>query len=465
MSRLFFNSVLTVALVLLKSEIAVAQTSSNWKLNSEDLQSVFEAAATASAREDQKKENLSLLRPDRFDLNSNPINDLSANFWKQALWAVALEEPKDPQIESALTKILGLSDSLHQEKILKRAFQTTSELYLAQSGVSPSLKDSFLQIIKNGHNPQWVAMSLEALVSKEPNSPDVTNWVDIVRTRFSTTNNLLLETTLRDIASQINSPNLPPLKDLLTWQIAPNQSQLYVFCRPDRNILCTAVLKDRQARFIYDGGSLWSVPLLTRSIHQLRSQFEHGQSPAGIYRIEGTMPRPENSYFRAFGQFPLVKLFLPFEDGANRPLPRKLEAYQSLFPNSWRGYFPMEQTYWAGKIGRGLIRIHGTGEAENFFASSGRFPASYGWNPAIGCLSALEVYDKSGRLEKADMPKILQAISQASSGIVEGYMILVEIPSDSNKPVTTDEILSLIQTPNQLPVEENIQTIKVEPPP
>ncbi|HEY9640786.1 MAG TPA: hypothetical protein V6C57_09895, partial [Coleofasciculaceae cyanobacterium] len=263
-------------------------------------------------------------------------------------------------------------------------------------------------------------------------------------------NDVYLYTTLRDVEAIDNPPPLPPLADLLNWSIAPNQPQMYVFCRPDRGVLCQAVLKDRQGHFMQDQGQLWSVPLALRSLHNLDSVFSRGQTPQGIYRIEGTTPQPDTEYFRAFGLFSLVNLFIPFESGVRAfvpgqpgQLPGNLTAYQNLLPASWRSYFPIQQTYWAGKAERGSFRIHGTGEAPTFFSSNSRYANSNIWNPSIGCLSALELYDDAGRLQQADMPKILQALAAAGGQSFTGYLIVVDVPG-GDTPVSLAEIAGAI---------------------
>jgi hypothetical protein len=241
-----------------------------------------------------------------------------------------------------------------------------------------------------------------------------------------------------------NPLELPPLKDLLDWTIAPGQPQMYVLCRPDRGVLCQTILKDGNGEFVRENGQLWSVPLALRSIHQLSWVFSRGQTPQGIYRIQGTVPQPDMEFFRAFGQFSLVNLFVPFEAGAREFIPGQrgkfagtLTTYQSLLPPSWRSYFPMQQTYWAGKAGRGLFRIHGSGEATTFFSNNSRYPLSADWNPTIGCLSARELYDDSGRLLEADMPKILAALRSIGGNNFTGYLMVVEVPG-ADTPVQAE---------------------------
>jgi hypothetical protein len=142
-----------------------------------------------------------------------------------------------------------------------------------------------------------------------------------------------------------------------------------------------------------------------------------------------------------------VNLFLPFETGVSKFLPGKngpftgsIKDYQALLPPDWRGYFPIQQSYWAGLIGRTLFRIHGSGESPDYFSSQNRNPDSYNWNSTLGCLSALELYDKVGVLQQADMPKILNALTATGGKNFTGYLIVVEIPHLSNSPISLEEI-------------------------
>jgi hypothetical protein len=169
--------------------------------------------------------------------------------------------------------------------------------------------------------------------------------------------------------------------------------------------------------------------------------------------MEGISLQPDDEVFHAYGQFSLVNLFVPFENGVNAFLPNQkgaftgnLQAYQTLLPPSWRSYQPMQQTYWAGNVGRSLFRIHGSGAAIDFFRNKAGVVnvRNFDWNATLGCLSAIEIYDKRGSLIKADMPKILNALNTVGKGKVEGFLIVVDVPSTSNEPVTVAEISKLI---------------------
>ena len=399
--------------------------------------------ATATARQAFRQEQQSKIRPDHYDLAQYPLTEENVGHWRGLLWATAIVEPADPAIDASIARLLefaylpdGQTFSVAQRSVVEMALQVGTQLLLSETP-SPQVAAQFQQILERSETPRWVAIALSALAHSPSTPADRQQWGDRVRQRFPAwRQEPILETTLRDVAALDAPPALPPLQELLNWQIAPDQMHAYVLCPGDRTALCRLMVKDRSGQFVQQAdGSLWSVPLLRRSLHGLRWNLTRGDTPQGIYRIEGVRS-PSADTFRAYGQFPRVNLYVPYEAGAREFLPGQpgtigaIAHYRALLPPSWRNYSPIYQSYWAGRIGRGLFRIHGSGEDPAFFANSARFPHSYGWSPAIGCLSALEQYDESGNLQQADMPAILQTLTQASGAAsaaeISGYLVVVE---------------------------------------
>ncbi|MBD2102081.1 hypothetical protein [Leptolyngbya sp. FACHB-261] len=416
--------------------------------------------ATASARQQQRQQQERQIRPESYDLRSNPVTDANEGYWRNLLWTTAVVEPQEPYVAEALSGILSLAlrpVSAGQARTVTAALRVANQLYQKDPQTYAPVGAQLRQIINWSPKSDWVALALSALADA-PCQDAFCNPAALAATarqRFPNwANDLALQTTLRDLDQQIRPQPLPPLADLLAYQIAPGELQLYVLCRPNRAVACTTLLKDRTGQFVRDNNNqLWSVPLLTRSLHDLRWNFTRGNTPLGIHRIESTVERTDPKFFRAFGQFPLVQLFVPFENGVKAFLPGQpgaftgsLQAYTALLPPSWRNYSPIQQSYWAGRLGRSLFRIHGTGDAPSFFSGSQRNLDTRDWSLAIGCLSVRELYDETGALQQADMPRILNALAQAGGTNFTGYLIAVELPDagSSNQPVSLNDLATVV---------------------
>ncbi|OIP76707.1 MAG: hypothetical protein AUK48_05490 [Oscillatoriales cyanobacterium CG2_30_44_21] len=439
----------------------------------------YQQKATDDARKAQVLDQQQKSAPTRFDLQQYPISDRHLTHWQESLWAIGVLAPEKEYALQALENVMRLATANNlsdpQKAIIDTAFQVGHQLYTLKPAVYSKLRQQFLRTINDSTDPMWVAIALSAL-SKAPIYPElkpnsgrtgdrsqqatqINKLTQKVKQKFPNwAQDPHLKTTFQTINQNINNgknldlsrASLPSLKDLLAWEIAPQQAQMYVFCRPNRDVLCLSVLKDGNGKFVQQGKQLWSAPLLLQSIHNLDWNFTNGRTPQGIYRMEGVSRQPDDEYFHAYGQFSLVNLFVPFESGVTAFLPKQkgrftgnLEAYQALLPASWRNYAPIQQTYWAGNMGRSLFRIHGSGAAINFFSNKSAVVSNqnFDWNATLGCLSALEIYDDRGSLLKSDMPKILDALQKVGRGKVEGYLVVVDIPSDADQPVTKEEIM------------------------
>ena len=429
-----------------------------------------QSKATAIAREAQILDQQQKSAPSRFDLQKYPIIEQNVSHWQESLWAIGVLAPEKDYALQGLENVLRLTTAANltdpQKGVIDSAIQVATQLYTLKPAVYSKLKPHFLRTIDYSNDPIWVAIALSA-IAKSPVYPSaniapvqIDKLILKVQKRFPNwAQDIRLRTTFKNIQSDRQEKNaekpatMPNLADLFKWQIAPQQAHMYVLCRPNRDVLCVAVLKDHQGKFVKRNQQIWSVPLLLQSIHNLDWNFSNGRTPQGIYRMEGISRQPDDEVFHAYGQFSLVNLFLPFEDGVNNFSPKQkgkftgdLQAYQTLLPPSWRNYEPIQQAYWSGNMGRSLFRIHGSGAAIDFFRNK---PAvvntkNFDWNATLGCLSALEIYDSQGSLIKADMPKILDALNTVGKGKIEGYLIVVDVPSPSNEPITVAEIAKLL---------------------
>ncbi|MBD2189555.1 hypothetical protein [Pseudanabaena mucicola] len=430
----------------------------------------YQPKATEQSRTAQVIDQQQKSAPSRFDLGKYPISDRTAQHWQESLWAIGVLGKDESYAQQALETMLAMTTASNlsnaQMGVVDTAIQVSHQLYTLKPEVYSNLKPHFLRTINESNDPQWVAISLSALSKSVSNlSPKAIDKTELnklirkVQKRFPKwQQDLHLKTTLQNIDADFaiaNSSQTPDLQELLQWQIAPQQSHLYVFCRPNRDLMCLTILKDRDGKFVKQGKQLWSVPLLLQSLHNLDWNSTNGRTPQGIYRMEGISRQPDDEFFHAYGQFSLVNLFLPFEDGVTAFLPKQkgkftgdLASYQALLPPTWRDYAPMQQAYWAGKMGRSLFRIHGSGAALDFFSSKASLVHNQNadWNPTLGCLSALEIYGEDGNLLKSDMPKILDVLSRVGRGKIEGYVIVVDLPNSSGQPVTMAELSQYLKS-------------------
>ncbi|MEN9207006.1 MAG: hypothetical protein Q6L50_09040 [Gloeomargarita sp. GMQP_bins_120] len=395
--------------------------------------------ATASARREQLQREQQRLQPAHYDLDRYPLTDAQATHWRRLLWATALRQPQQPYVWQALQRLLVRAQTNPptptEQAILTQALQV-SHLYFQQHPASrPYLQPGLEQVVRTSPHPPWVALAVNTLARPLP-LPQRRGLIDQVRRRFPTPPDLLAR-VLEDLEQA--PPPLPPVADLLAWQAHPQEMQLYVFCHTNRWRPCRLWVKDQRGEFYRENGQIWSRPLLLQSVYALDWPFTYGQTPQGLQRVEGITPGRDGELFRAYGQFPLVKLFLPWETGVQAFFPEQpgpfrgsLADYQALLPPSWRDYHPLHQSYHAGRLGRNLLRLHGTGDDPALFV---RPPAGqHPWNPALGCLTALERYGPQGELLQADMPAILEVLSQASGGRMTGYLLVVDLPED--QPLT-----------------------------
>ncbi|MGA1600990.1 MAG: hypothetical protein ACO4CG_01735 [Prochlorothrix sp.] len=409
--------------------------------------------ATPQARAAQAQEQNDRSAPGRYDLRRYPLTASQESHWRQTLWATALREPDHPETIAALVALLDLTDQpldAAQQRLVEMGLQVSHQLYSHAPATYAALTAPLRDTVTHSRDPQWVALALSALALGELDPDDRQNLIADIKRRFPQWVQILpLNLTLQDLVVADLPVETPPLADLLHWQSVAGEPQLYVLCRPDRGVLCSAVLKNGQGQFHREGDKLWSVLLSGRSLHGLPWQFRRGETPQGLFRMEGTVPQPDTEYFRAFGFFDLVNLYVPFEAGVTAFVPPtlgtldSLSAYQTLLPPQWRAYRPIQQSYWAGKQGRNLFRIHGTGEDPSFFRNNQHYPASQGWNPAIGCLSAQESYDATGQLITGGMPPLLTALTQVGGSEFSGYVTVVEV--GANEVPNVDQAIQISQ--------------------
>jgi hypothetical protein len=156
-----------------------------------------------------------------------------------------------------------------------------------------------------------------------------------------------------------------------------NTPRIYMFCRENRKQKCIMIIKKYDGSVLLnpDGKTYWSHPSLGNSRHEKDFNQANGNTPSGVFRIDGVMTNTDNKF--VFGSF--RRLVLNFVSKT----PDELN-YKYLIPTSSHELNWWREAVVARDMGRGLFRIHGT------WLPSSRSEPFYPLVPTSGCVAQRE---------------------------------------------------------------------------
>ena len=260
--------------------------------------------------------------------------------------------------------------------------------------------------------------------------------------------NPILQELLYQI-EQFNKPFIPAaIEGLLQKDYLPGHVVVYSFQRKNRNYPGLVMVRDANGNFIKDSNGLYfSVPQLARSSSNLPGYLTNGSTPEGIFRMKGY----DVSMNGFIGPTVNVQLSMPFEkpaqhfyaDSSITDTSWNIQYYRNLLPTELKDYYPMYQSYYAGKAGRSEIIIHGTTISPTYYASEPYFPLT----PTMGCLTSKEIWnEETGQRIESDQQKLINALIPA--GGPQGYTIVINLDNEQ-KPVILYDILPFIEKANR----------------
>ena len=211
--------------------------------------------------------------------------------------------------------------------------------------------------------------------------------------------------------------------------------RLYMFCRHDRKQKCLLAMRDKDNQPVRDtGGSLWTQPALGLSARGLPFNVRNGYTPQGVHLMRGVMP--DANFPEAYGRFRRVILdFVPKSAGEAEQ--RKLLPEESHARDWWK------EAMIARDIGRGELRIHGTGERNDDTSTP-----YYTFVPTIGCVAQREL--RYGNVTYTDQRLLLDRLMRAgglspvyaSEPLIQGLFYVIEL-SAGGGAVTAAELARL----------------------
>ncbi|MBP7283900.1 MAG: hypothetical protein KBA66_20105 [Leptospiraceae bacterium] len=331
---------------------------------------------------------------------------------------------------------LALKDySNKSENFYNGVLETAFALY--QTGFEVEME----KILANSTNVRHFTVAANFLLRIYPE--EKSTYLSTLQSRFK---NYEKNPTLKILTKYLEIPPVeylakrPPIKDLLEYDFGGNHFVLFSLQRLNRDYPGLVIIKNPDGKFLRrEDGTIFSISQLARSISNLPSYLVNGNTPQGIFSIQ-TIQTVKSE---VIGPTPAIITALPIEVSSDKffHLIKKsnskwnLKSYLDLFPSSWKNYFPIQEAYIAGEIGRSGIYAHGTTVDTELFVDYSYYPNT----PTRGCLSAKEIWSKkTGKLMYSDQLSLLNAVKMLE--LTNGYMVVVEL-DDREMPVSLDEVL------------------------
>jgi len=369
---------------------------------------------------------------------SSSITNATEEDWQGAFWALELLQYKSLWVNGRIDTAAELMHSRSE------AFQrATLELLYG------NYPDKYYQPVKlllmQTSNAKIFAMCAVYILNSGHADEDV-NFLS-VKTKQQLAlqpGNAILEQLIYQLENFKKPAKPVSLDGLLQKDFLPGKVLVFSFQRNNRDFPGLVMVRDANGNFIKDSSGLYfSVPQLGRSSSSLPGYLTNGNTPEGIFRMKGY----DVSTNGFIGPTVNVQLTMPFEkdakhfyaDSTNTDSTWNINDYRNLLPKDLKAYYPMYQSYYAGKAGRTEIIIHGTTINPAYYTSAPYFPLT----PTMGCLTSKEIWnEQTGQRTDSDQQKLINALIPA--GGAQGYAIVINI-NDEQRPVLLYDIMPHIQ--------------------
>ncbi|MBI1931604.1 MAG: hypothetical protein HYS24_03630 [Ignavibacteriales bacterium] len=365
---------------------------------------------------------------------------LSENEIKSSKWIFALDNAQSIFYDSSIVK--NAVDRILKLPVDKNVKLQISALETAYTLYKNDFNNYISEIAKKTNDQTSLAIAVNYLLNNSANKIIASiEFLDTIERKFDNaeTNSILrnVKYHLENIIDP-NQEQIPSLTELFNHKYQNGKTIIFSVHRKNRHFPGITIIKRPDGEFVKNkDGSVFNIPQLAISFSNLPAYIPNGNTPQGVYSIIGTYV----SSTQTIGPTPNILLRSPFEvspnifyHNENKIQSWQIEDYRNLLPQSWKNYFPIYQSFYAGEIGRKLIIMHGSTDDLSLYKDLPYFP----YTPTKGCLSSKEIWDdQNGKCIESDQVKLLNAFY--STYKKKGFLVVVEI-DDKEMPVTIDEI-------------------------
>lgn len=390
------------------------------RFNKKNFKSSFATAARQKIEKDRYFFELD-------QLFNGEYKDLNEKRFIRSFKELKLKFIKEPYVESFI-KYVFTNQKLYSKNFLYEVLELAYTLF--PSKFNEEVKEIFF----NTDSQNLFAVSAQYLMK---NNIKI-DFSGEMEKRFEKKNDLLL-----GLEYQLKSRELktPSLIDLLTHNFIKNKTIIFSFHRKERKYPGITVIRTPKGDFVKSkDGEFAGVRQLACSATNLPGYFKRGNTPQGIYSVQGYYITKTES----IGPSPIVISRMPYEVSVSSFFHKRktgkwtLEKYKSILPESWKNYFPFSESYRGGKTGRRLIIMHGSADDMSYYKDLSYYPLT----PTLGCLTTMEKWDsETGVLLESDQINLMNNFY--GSGKLNGFLIVVEL-DDQKSPVTMSELKDLL---------------------
>ena len=363
---------------------------------------------------------------------ASPVNTEYEEDWMSAYTALEVLQYKSSWVKS---RIDSAAEYMH---LLSIPFQRAT-LELLFSNYQNLYYQPVKLLLMQTQDAKIFAMCAEYILASDKAVEDI-NFLKVKTQQLSASNadNPILQQLQYRLENAFAKRSYPNLSPLFSQNFLSGKNIVYSFQRKNRDYPGLVLIRDSNGNLVKDSmGGIFNVPQLARSITNLPGYLTNGNTPQGIFSMQG------NDVSRSIFIGPTVniQMGMPYEISTqkyfyNTSLDSEwtLIKYKNLLPAALQNYEPLYQSYYAGKAGRTDIIIHGSTLNPNYYSGTTYFPLT----PTMGCLTSKEVWDENtGKRTFSDQQKIINAFIPL--GFRNGYAIVIEI-NDEEKPVSLADL-------------------------